>query len=94
MSTPSPNVVRTSEIIEAVAKKLKLPKKSVKGVIEALAAVAGPALKSGKRVQIKGLGILLVRDVRVPAGQAPKAGAPAKRLVLMPSKTLKAQAGA
>lgn len=83
-------VVSYSALVDALATELKLPKKTVTTVIEGFAALAAKELKSGKRVQVKALGNLLIREGR---GGAAGQDAVSRRAVLVPAKQFKDAAG-
>ncbi len=67
-----------SDLIEAVANSLKLPKGKAELIINSIFASMETALKSGERIEIRGFGSFEVRNYKSYEGRNPRTGAPVK----------------
>jgi len=67
-----------SDLIEAVANSLKLPKGKAELIINSIFASMEEALKSGERIEIRGFGSFEVRNYKSYEGRNPRTGAPVK----------------
>jgi len=67
-----------SDLIEAVANSLKLPKGKAELIINSIFASMEVALKSGERIEIRGFGSFEVRNYKSYEGRNPRTGAPVK----------------
>jgi len=67
-----------SDLIEAVANSLKLPKGKAELIINSIFASMEDALKSGERIEIRGFGSFEVRNYKSYEGRNPRTGAPVK----------------
>ena len=82
-------VLRYPAVLENLAKQLRVPKQTVKSVIEGLVSFAAEELKGGKRVQIGPLGDLILREVPAKDGEA----GTRRRPVLVAAKKFKESVG-
>ena len=67
-----------SDLIEAVANSLKLPKGKAELIINSIFTSMEEALKSGERIEIRGFGSFEVRNYKSYEGRNPRTGAPVK----------------
>lgn len=67
-----------SDLIEAVANSLKLPKGKAELIINSIFASMEDALKSGERIEIRGFGSFEVRNYKSYEGRNPRTGAPVR----------------
>jgi integration host factor subunit beta len=67
-----------SDLIEAVANGLKLPKGKAELIINSIFASMETALKTGERIEIRGFGSFEVRNYKSYEGRNPRTGAPVK----------------
>ncbi|MGB9598274.1 MAG: HU family DNA-binding protein [Minisyncoccales bacterium] len=89
-----PEKIGKKELIESISQKNELPKAQAGRVLETLVEEIKSALKSGKKVNLMGLGILRVAERKARMGRNPKTGEtiqiPAKKAVkFRASKELK-----
>jgi len=82
------------ELTEAISQKNELPKAQAGRVLETLVEEIKSALKSGKKVNLAGLGVLRVAERKARMGRNPKTGEtiqiPAKKTIkFRASKDLK-----
>jgi len=82
------------ELVEAISQKNELPKAQAGRVLETLIEEIKSALKSGKKVNLAGLGVLRVAERKARMGRNPKTGEtiqiPAKKAIkFRASKDLK-----
>lgn len=64
-----------SELIEAVANKLKLPKGKAELIVNCVFDSMEAALKSGQRIEIRGFGSFEIRHYKAYEGRNPRTGA-------------------
>ncbi len=64
-----------SELIEAVANKLKLPKGKAELIVNCVFDSMENALKSGERIEIRGFGSFEIRHYKAYEGRNPRTGA-------------------
>jgi integration host factor subunit beta len=64
-----------SELIEAVANKLKLPKGKAELIVNCVFDSMEAALKSGERIEIRGFGSFEIRHYKPYEGRNPRTGA-------------------
>jgi len=64
-----------SELIEAVADKLKLPKGKAELIVNCVFDAMETALKSGERIEIRGFGSFEIRHYKAYEGRNPRTGA-------------------
>lgn len=67
-----------SDLIEAVATSLKLPKGKAELIINSIFTSMEDALKSGERIEIRGFGSFEVRNYKSYEGRNPRTGTPVK----------------
>jgi len=82
------------ELAEAISQKHELPKAQARKILETLVEEIKSALKSGKKVNLAGLGVLRVAERKARMGRNPKTGEtiqiPAKKAIkFRASKDLK-----
>ncbi len=63
-----------SELIEAVANKLKLPKGKAELIVNCVFDSMEAALKQGERIEIRGFGSFEIRHYRAYEGRNPRTG--------------------
>lgn len=85
-----------SELIDAIAHKRNLPRRTAEEVVHLIFDELRNSLRAGDRVEIRGFGSFKVQDYQGYMGRNPKTGAaivvPPKRLpVFKVSKVLKAE---
>ena len=88
--------VTRSELVETLARKLALSGEQAEAAVSAVFAALARALKSGSRVEIRGVGSLWVKEYRAYVGRNPRTGTrievPPKRLVrFKPAKAMAAR---
>jgi integration host factor subunit beta len=64
-----------SELIEAVANKLKLPKGKAELIVNCVFDSMEASLKRGERIEIRGFGSFEIRNYRPYEGRNPRTGA-------------------
>ena len=64
-----------SELIEAVANKLKLPKGKAELIVNCVFDSMEVALKTGERIEIRGFGSFEIRHYKAYKGRNPRTGA-------------------
>lgn len=64
-----------SELIEAVANKLKLPKGKAELIVNCVFDSMEAALRSGQRIEIRGFGSFEIRNYKAYEGRNPRTGA-------------------
>ena len=67
-----------SQLIEAVAKDLALPKNEVKRIVESLFKISVDKLRGGEKVVISGFGVFSVALSAARIGRNPRTGAAVK----------------
>lgn len=67
-----------SDLIEAVANSLKLPKGKAELIINSIFSAMEDALKRGERIEIRGFGSFEVRSYKSYEGRNPRTGEPVK----------------
>ena len=67
-----------SDLIEAVANTLKLPKGKAELIINSIFSSMEDALKRGERIEIRGFGSFEVRNYKSYEGRNPRTGEPVK----------------
>lgn len=67
-------VMTKSELIEAVANKLKLPKGKAELIVNCVFESMEKALKSGERIEIRGFGSFEIRHYKAYKGRNPRTG--------------------
>ena len=67
-----------SDLIEAVADSLKLPKGKAELIINSIFTSMENALRSGERIEIRGFGSFEVRNYKSYEGRNPRTGSPVK----------------
>ena len=67
-----------SDLIEAVATSLKLPKGKAELIINTIFSAMEDALKRGERIEIRGFGSFEVRSYKSYEGRNPRTGEPVK----------------
>lgn len=67
-----------SDLIEAVANTLKLPKGKAELIINSIFVCMEEALKRGERIEIRGFGSFEVRSYKSYEGRNPRTGDPVK----------------
>jgi DNA-binding protein HU-beta len=75
-----------TELVEQLAEITQTPRTRVHLILDALALLAGDELGQGRRVRIKGLGILSAKDTPARTGQGPNGqpySVPARRRVVL-----------
>jgi integration host factor subunit beta len=65
-----------SDLIEAVADRLKLPKGKAELIVNAIFSSMEDALKDGKRIEIRGFGSFEIREYKAYEGRNPRTGTP------------------
>ena len=80
-----------TELIEAIAKETKLPKKDTEATVKAFTDVVAKELKKGGKVQLIGFGTFEVAKRAARTGRNPQTG---KEIKIAASKTPKFKAGA
>lgn len=65
-----------SELIEAVASRMDMPRKSAETVVNVVFETITDALVQGEGIEIRGFGSLTVRSYRGYSGRNPKTGEP------------------
>ena len=68
-----------SQLIEAVAKDLALPKNEVKRIVESLFKISVDKLRGGEKVVISGFGVFSVALSAARIGRNPRTGAAVKK---------------
>lgn len=63
-----------SELIERVAEKLKVSRNKTESVVDLMFDAMTEALKTGERIELRGLGTFEVRDYGSYVGRNPKTG--------------------
>jgi nucleoid DNA-binding protein len=80
-----PSILDFQTLVQTLAQDKKLSPQKVRAIIKGLADMTTAALKTGKTVKIAGLGVLRVKPARSDTVAKPE-----KRVVLAPSKQLRA----
>ena len=75
-----------SQLIEAVAKDLALPKNEVKRIVESLFKISVDKLRGGEKVVISGFGVFSVALSAARIGRNPRTGAAVK---IAPRRTVR-----
>jgi integration host factor subunit beta len=75
---PEEALMTKSDLIEAVAASLKLPKGKAELIINSIFTAMEEALKRGERIEIRGFGSFEVRNYKSYEGRNPRTGAPVK----------------
>jgi integration host factor subunit beta len=65
-----------SDLIEAVAEKLKLPKGKAELIVNCIFESMEDALKKGERIEIRGFGSFEIRHYKAYEGRNPRTGSP------------------
>jgi DNA-binding protein HU-beta len=83
-----------TELIEAIAEKIEVPRATAESAVNAAFADIVAALKQGDKVNIAGFGIFVVANRKARMGRNPKTGvllqvAASRKAKFKPSSTLK-----
>jgi integration host factor subunit beta len=65
-----------SDLIEAVADRLKLPKGKAELIVNSIFSSMEEALKKGERIEIRGFGSFEIREYKAYEGRNPRTGTP------------------
>ena len=79
-----------SELIEAIAESVDVPKAQVSRVLDAMTTAVGDALADGEQVALVGFGTFMVRERPARSGRNPRTG---ETIQIAASKTPSFKAG-
>lgn len=79
-----------SELIEAIAESVDVPKAQVSRVLDAMTSAVGDALADGEQVALVGFGTFMVRERPARSGRNPRTG---ETIQIAASKTPSFKAG-